>query len=269
MSVDMSAKDSISPRDSRDLEGKSALVTGGGKGIGAAIAARLARAGARVVVAGRTLEPLREVALAVGGVALSVDLTSRAATDQFVAKVKDAVGRVDILVNNAGIAKSAPVAETTDQDWDAIFELNATAPFRLTRAFLPSMVEAGWGRVIHVASNAGLTGYRYTGAYCASKHAVVGFTRALALDVGASGVTVNAVCPGWVDTEMARNAVARIAEATGRSEEKAERALKGMSPQNRFIQVDEVAHAVWSLAVEGSRGINGQTIVVDGGQVLK
>jgi NAD(P)-dependent dehydrogenase (short-subunit alcohol dehydrogenase family) len=177
--------------------------------------------------------------------------------------------RVDILVNNAGIAESAPLEKTTDAVWERILELDATAPFRIIRALVPGMVKAGWGRVINIASNAGVSGYGYSSAYCAAKHAMVGFTRALAIDLAKTGVTINALCPGWVDTAMAHEAVARIASKTGRSEADARAQLEGMSPQRRMIQPDEVAHAAVMLCADAARGIHGQTIVIDGGAILK
>ncbi|HVV82126.1 MAG TPA: SDR family NAD(P)-dependent oxidoreductase [Kofleriaceae bacterium] len=251
-----------------ELTGKRALVTGGGRGIGAAIATALAARGAKVVVTGRTREHLDEIAAAIGGRALVCDLGDRAATDAMVRELA-AIGRVDILVNNAGIAESAPLADVDDAMWDRMMELDATAPFRLTRALVPAMIEARWGRVITIASNAGLTGYGYSAAYCAAKHAVVGFTRALAIDLGRTGVTINAICPGWVDTDMAAEAVARIVGKTGRDEGAARAALTGMTPQRRLIAPAEVAHAAVMLCSEDARGIHGQTIVIDGGQVLK
>ncbi len=247
------------------LTGRRALVTGGGRGIGAAVAQALASAGAEVVITGRTAGVLDEVAGAIGGTAVVADVTDRAAMDAVV----EHVGVVDILVNNAGIAESRPLVKTDDELWDRTMEINATAPFRLCRALVPGMMERGWGRVVNIASNAGLTGYQYTAAYCASKHALVGMTRALALDVGASGVTVNAVCPGWVATEMAERAVANIVAKTGRSREKAVAALAGMSAQRRLVDADEVAAAVAYLCGDGARGVHGQTLVIDGGQVLK
>ena len=165
--------------DTDSLRGRLALVTGGSRGIGAAIAHTLAARGAKVVVTGRSAAELAEVAAAIDGVAVVADLADRAGTDQMIATVRG-LGRVDVLVNNAGIAESAPLADTDDAMWDRIMELNATAPFRLTRAFVPAMVAAGWGRVVTIASNAGLTGYGYTAAYCAAKHAAVGLTRVLA-----------------------------------------------------------------------------------------
>jgi NAD(P)-dependent dehydrogenase (short-subunit alcohol dehydrogenase family) len=250
------------------LTGKLALVTGGGRGIGLAIALRLARDGAKVIVTGRTREDLERTAEAVHGHALVCDLSDRASTDAMVESAK-AIGRVDILINNAGIAESAPLAKTDDAMWDRIVELNATAPFRLTRAFVPAMIDAGWGRVVTIASNAGLTGYGYTSAYCAAKHATVGMTRALAVDLGRSGVTINAVCPGWVATRMADEAIARIAARTGRDVGAARAALESMSPQHRLVEPEEVAASVSLLCSESGRGIHGQTIVIDGGAVMK
>lgn len=247
------------------LRGKTALVTGGGRGIGAAIARALAAEGVAVAISGRTQADLDEVAAEIKGRAIVCDLSDRAATDA----LATAVGAVDILVNNAGVAESAPLADTDDAMWDRIMELNATAPFRLTRALAPAMVAAKWGRIITIASNAGLTGYGYTAAYCAAKHAVVGMTRSLAVDLGRTGVTINAVCPGWVATRMADEAIARIAAKTGRDLKAARGALESMSPQRRLIETDEVAHAVLSLCAHGARGIHGQTVVLDGGAVLK
>ncbi len=254
--------------DSDFLRGRLALVTGGGRGIGAAVATRLAAVGARVVVCGRTRADLDALAASIDGVAITCDLADRADTDRMLAEVA-ALGRVDVLVNNAGAAESAPLAGTDDAMWDRLLELNATAPFRVTRSLVPAMVAAGWGRVVTIASNAGLTGYGYTAAYCAAKHAVVGMTRALAVDLGRTGVTINAVCPGWVATQMADQAIARIADKTGRGADAARDALTSMSPQRRLIEPAEVAHAVLTLCHVDARGIHGQTVVLDGGQVMK
>ena len=247
------------------LAGKLALVTGGGRGIGAAIARALAGAGARVVVCGRTKTDLDVVAKEIGGIALRLDLLDRKHTDEVLASV----GHVDVLVNNAGAAESAPLDRTTDELWDRIVELDATAPFRVTRALVPSMIDAKWGRVINIASNAGVSGYGYSAAYCAAKHAMVGMTRALAIDLARTGVTINALCPGWVETQMAEEAVTRIASKTGRSMEEARTSLASMSPQRRMITPEEVAHAALMLCAPEARGIHGQTIVIDGGAVLK
>jgi len=249
----------------RILDGKLALVTGGGRGIGVAIARALAEAGARVVVCGRNKTDLDAVAKEIGGVALKVDLLDRKATDEAMASA----GHVDVLVNNAGIAESAPLDRTTDELWDRIMELDATAPFRIIRAFAPGMIKAGWGRIINVASNAGISGYGYSTAYCAAKHAMVGTTRALAIDLARTGVTINALCPGWVETQMAEEAVTRIAAKTNRSLEEARTSLAAMSPQRRMISPEEVAHAALMLCSHDARGIHGQTIVIDGGAIMK
>ena len=245
-----------------------ALVTGGGRGIGAAIARRLAADGIRVAVTGRSTAELDAVAAETGGVALRCDLADRADTDRMLGALRE-LGRVDILVNNAGIAESAPLEKSDDALFDRIMEINATAPYRLIRALVPAMVAAGEGRVVNLASNAGVSGYGYTSAYCASKHAMVGYTRALAIDLARTGVTINAVCPGWVETDMARAAVARIVAKTGRSEAEARGTLEAMSPQRRMIQPEEVAHVVAMLCAPEARGVHGQAILVDGGQVLK
>jgi NAD(P)-dependent dehydrogenase (short-subunit alcohol dehydrogenase family) len=251
------------------LAGKLALVTGGGRGIGAAIARALAKASARVVVCGRTQADLDTIAHEIGGTARILDLLDRKQTDAVLAEVTASLGRVDVLVNNAGASESASLEKTSDEMWDRILELDATSPFRVTRALVPAMVKAKWGRVINIASNAGVSGYAYTAAYCAAKHAMVGMTRSLAIDLARTGVTINALCPGWVETQMADDAVNRIAAKTGRSADEARASLEAMSPQRRMITPEEVAHAAVMLCDHGARGLHGQTIVIDGGAVLK
>lgn len=251
------------------LDGRTALVTGGGRGIGRAIALRLARAGAHIIVMGRTKAEITAVAHETGGMAIRVDLGSRESTDMTLRSLAEKAPRIDILVNNAGIAESAPLDRSSDEMWDRLFEINAASAFRLCRALVPKMVEAGFGRVVNIASNAGLTGYPYTAAYCASKAAMIGMTRALAVDLAKTGVTMNAVCPGWVETRMASEAVDRIVRKTGRTEDQARTALEKMSPQGRMIDPDEVALVVAMLCEDKALGIHGQTIVVDGGQVMK
>ncbi len=253
----------------KPAESKVALVSGGGRGIGAAVARRLAQDGFRVVVTGRTESEIEAVAAELSGIAIRADFGDRVAVDALLGDIVDRVGRVDVLVNNAGIATSAPLHKVSDEMWDHIIEINATAPFRLCRALIPAMVEAGWGRVVNIASNAGVSGYRYSAAYCASKHALVGLTRALAVDLARTGVTINAVCPGWVDTRMVVEATERISRKTGRSVAQAKEILAGMSPQGRVLDPDEVAHVVSMLCADGARGIHGQALVIDGGQILK
>lgn len=250
-------------------EPRVALVTGGSRGVGAAVARRLAAAGHRVAVLGRDLEALQAVAREIDGLAVTCDLSDASRLAPALAQVEEALGAPSILVQNAGIASSYPLAKTTDAIWAQTLEVNVTAPFRVARALVPAMTKKGWGRVIHVASNAGLTGYAYTSAYCASKHALVGFTRALAAEVAKTGVTVNAVCPGFIDTDMTTRTIAKIVETTGRSAAEARATLEALSPQKRLIEVDEVAHVVAMLCEDGARGINGQAIAIDGGQVMR
>lgn len=252
-----------------NLIGRVALVTGGGKGIGAAIAARLASEGAKVAILGRDVEALAKVASETGARAFTADVTDPAAMDRAIAEIEGSFGPIDIAVPNAGIAPGLTLAATDDASWDRVFAVNVTAPFRLTRALLPRMAKRGWGRVIYVASNAGLTGYAFTSAYCASKHAVVGLMRSLAMEFARSGVTVNAVCPGFVDTEMAARAVQNIVDKTKRQADDARKALEDLSPQRRLMTSEEVAHVVAMLATEGARGINGQAIALDGGQTMR
>ncbi|WP_437679819.1 SDR family NAD(P)-dependent oxidoreductase [Sorangium sp. So ce131] len=247
------------------LAGRIALVTGGGRGIGRAIAERLARDGARVAVAGRTRAEIEETAAAVGGFAVELDVGDRAA----IAAAAERLGPVDVLVNNAGIAESAPFDRTTDAMWDRMLAVNATGAFALCRALIPPMIARGFGRVVNVASSAGLVGCAYTTAYCASKHAMVGMTRAIAAEIARTAVTINCVCPGWVNTKMADDAVARIAEKTGRGEDAARRSLEAMSPQGRMVEPEEVALVVSMLCSDEARGIHGQAISVDGGQVMR
>ncbi len=243
---------------------RTALVTGASRGIGLAVARGLAADGHRVVFAARSLAAIEAAAAECGGLAVRLDVTDQASIDAALAEV----GPVDILVNNAGVSDSAPFVKTPDEMWDRIIAVNLTGCFRVARACVGGMVERGWGRVVFVASNAGLTGYRYTSAYCASKHGVVGLARAMAAELAKTGVTVNSVCPGFVETDMARDAIDRIENTSRLDADGARQALEKLSPQNRLMQTGEVLHLVRSLVAEGARGINGQAVVLDGGQVL-
>jgi len=252
------------------LNGKVALITGGGRGIGRAIALAFARAGARIVVAARTAAQVEQVAAEIGNGAIAVvcDVSNSESVTQMFAQTRAQLGDVDILVNNAGIAESSTIVTTTDDFWARHLAINLSGTFYCTRAALPAMLEKQWGRVINIASIAGKVGAPYIAAYAASKHGVMGLTRSVALEVAAAGVTVNAICPGYVDTEMVTRGIERITTRTGRSADEALEALKKMSPQNRLATAEEVAAVALLLASDEGRGINGQGINVDGGSIF-
>jgi len=255
-----------------ELAGRIALVTGGGRGIGRAVALALAAEGADVAVAARSADELEETVSAIRaagrrGEAILCDVTQRPNVDAMIARVRSGLGDPLILINNAGVAASAKLTDTTDEMWDQMLRVNATGAFYCTRAVLPAMLQAKWGRVINVASIAAKVGAPYIAAYVASKHALLGLTRAVAAEVAARGITVNAVCPGYVDTEMTDASTANIASRTGRSEQDARKILEGFSPQGRLMTAGEVAALTAFLCSEAARGVNGQGLVVDGGAV--
>jgi NAD(P)-dependent dehydrogenase (short-subunit alcohol dehydrogenase family) len=223
------------------------VVTGGAKGIGKAVADRFVAAGDHAEAVGRD----------------ELDVTDEASVQSYFERL----GRVDVLVNNAGVARSAPLVRTTLADWGAHLDVNATGAFLCTRAVVGGMIERGDGRIVTVASTAGLTGTRYTAAYAASKHAAVGLMRATAAEVAGTGVTANAVCPAWVRTDMTRRTVETIVAKTGRTAAEAESELEAMTPLGRLLEPDEVAAAVVFLASPEAAAINGQTLVLDGGGV--
>ncbi len=248
---------------SKKLNDKVALITGGGRGIGRAIALTFAQHGARVAVAARTRAQVESVAQEINGDALVCDVSNPENVKEIFADIKP-----DILVNNAGIAESATLVNTTDELWQRHLSINLSGTFYCTRAALPAMLEKRWGRIINIASIAAKTGAPYITAYAASKHGVLGLTRALAMEVAASGITVNAICPGYVDTDMVSRGVEQITAKTGRSAEEALEILKRMSPQNRLVSAEEVASMALLLASDEGRGITGQGINIDGGSVL-
>ena len=253
-----------------ELQGKKAVITGGGRGIGAEVARVLHRAGAQVMVTARSKDQIEAVAAELGGAdkgayAVQCDVTQPESITAMAEAAKRLMGQVDILVNNAGVASSAPVRSLTLEEWERLHRINATGPFLCTKEFFEGMTGRGWGRVINIASIAGISGAAYIAGYAASKHAVVGFTRCLAAEGVRHGVTANAICPGYVETKMTTDTVERIVEKTGLSEEKAMASVVKMNPQGRLIQPAEIAHTVLSLCDEKAGGINGQTIVIDGG----
>ncbi len=255
------------------LAGRHAVVTGAGRGIGAAIASELARLGADLTLMGRSSAALSarqgEIEDATGRAvrAIRVDVTSPAAIAAAFAEAVAERGAPLILVNNAGDAESAAFARTSPALWDRMLAVNVTSAYLCTRQMLDGAIAAGWGRIVNVASTAGLKGYAYATAYCASKHALVGLTRALAAEVVRTGVTVNAVCPGYTDTALVERAVERIVAASGRPAADAKAALARSNPMGRLIAPAEVAEAVGWLCLPGSAAMTGQTIAVAGGEI--
>lgn len=248
-----------------------ALVTGAGSGIGAATAIALANAGVRVSIAGRRVDALKATATSLGkqaGAVVSIDVTDEAAVTKGVAEIEAAAGPIDILVNNAGKAGSAPFDKTNAALWADMLASNLSSVFLVTHTVLPGMAQRGRGRVINVASTAGLTGYAYVSAYVAAKHGVIGLTRSLALEYARRGVTVNAVCPGYTDTPLVADAAANIVAKTGRSEQEARAALAKVNPMQRLVTPEEVADSILWLASEGASSINGQAVAVAGGEVF-
>jgi NAD(P)-dependent dehydrogenase (short-subunit alcohol dehydrogenase family) len=251
-----------------------AVVTGGGRGIGAAIAEALARLGASVSLIGRNAETLRVTADRVAkdyGVKVasaSADVADEAAVQQAMSKVTDVLGVPTILVNNAGVAVSAPFLKSNVAFWRNVLDIDLMGSVYCTQAVLPAMLESKWGRIINIASTAGVTGYAYVTTYCAAKHGMIGLTRALAIETVRTGVTVNAVCPGYTDTEMTSQTIANIIKKTGRSREEALASLVTHNPQGRLIQPSEVADAVVWLCGDNAASVTGQSIAIAGGEVL-
>lgn len=254
-----------------DLAGMHALVTGGGRGIGLAVATALGRAGARLTLAGRDGARLDKAALGlrernIAVQAVACDVTdAQSVTDAF-DRAGQAFGAPGILVNNAGQAESAPFHHTDPAMWQRMIAVNLTGTYLCCRAALPAMLQAQRGRIVNIASTAGLKGYGYVAAYCAAKHGVVGLTRALAQETAMAGVTVNAVCPGYTDTDMVADSVARISARTGRSEAEARATLAASNPQGRLVTPQEVAASVLFLCGDDAASINGQALALSGGE---
>jgi NAD(P)-dependent dehydrogenase (short-subunit alcohol dehydrogenase family) len=258
----------------RRFEGATAVVTGGGQGIGAAVARALAAEGAAVVVAARRSDRIEQVATEIratgggggGGKAWAVhcDVTDPASVNDLAKAAARHAGAIDILVNNAGVAYSAPLAKTTLEDWNRVLAVNATGTFLCTRAFISGMLERKHGSIVNVASVAGLTGggARYIAAYAAAKHAVIGLTESVAAEVEGTGVTCNAVCPGFVDTEMTEESIARVVAKTGKDPDAALSAMLASASQRRLITPEEVAEAVLALCDTNGTRPNGAAVTI-------
>jgi NAD(P)-dependent dehydrogenase (short-subunit alcohol dehydrogenase family) len=245
------------------LVGAHAVVTGGGTGVGAEIAARLSGAGAQVTILGRSEGPLKEQGLPYQ----ICDVTDPKAVSMAMDKARADHGPITIAVANAGAALSKPFAKMTAADLSAMTDVNLLGVFNIWQAVLPDMQTAGAGRLIAIASTAGLKGYPYVAGYCAAKHGVVGLTRALSLELAQTPITVNAVCPGFVETPMLDRSIRTIVDKTGMSEDEAARSLTKSNPQRRFIQTDEVAGAVLWLCSDAARSVNGHALSLSGGEI--
>jgi NAD(P)-dependent dehydrogenase (short-subunit alcohol dehydrogenase family) len=262
----------ISQQTSQLLAGKHALVTGGARGIGAAVTRALLGHGARVTMLGRALQTdAGELALSADGKSLtyvSADVANPLQVGRAFDGAKSHFGPIHIIVNNAGQASSAPFLKTSESLWRSMMSVNLDGTFHCMQAALPNMLTAGWGRIVNIASTAGLTGYGYVSAYCSSKHAVVGLTRSVAVEVATKGITVNAVCPGYTDTDMVKDGIANIVAKTGRTREQVLAEITTRNPQKRLITPDEVAHVVAWLTLPGTESITGQAIAISGGEIM-
>lgn len=246
-----------------------AIITGGGRGIGAEIADKLDPLGAKITLMGRTEETLqRKCAQLSHAQAVTVDVTDPMSVNAAFSSSQAQFGPVDILINNAGAAVSAPFRKIDNSSWSQMLAVNLTGVFYCCREALQSMQGRTWGRIINIASTAGLKGYEYVAAYCAAKHGAIGLTRALAAETAKSGITVNAICPGYTNTDMLADTVNNITKKTGMSQAQVEAQLKSINPQQRFIEPAEISATVAWLCLPGSESITGQAIVIAGGEIM-
>jgi len=243
------------------------LVTGAGTGIGEAVSRQLHAEGYRVTLVGRRPEPLATLSASLGKNAHAVtgDVTDRSSISSAFANAREHFGSIEILVNSAGMAPTAPFHRVDFADWQRTMDVNVNGVFHCSQIALQDMLGAGWGRIINIASVASLRGFPYVSGYCASKHAVLGMTRAVALEVATQGVTVNAICPGYVDTDIVRTAISEIVAKTGRTEEDAMQHFTESNPQGRLVEASEVASAVSWLCSDGAASVTGQAVAIDGG----
>ena len=255
------------------LAGRHALITGAGRGIGASIARQLAAHGAKLTLVGRTASTVEAMSaeLAAAGAQVfyaTADVSQRESLDAAFGAARGAHGAVDILVNNAGQAASSPISKRDDKLWNDMLAVNLSGTYYGIQAALPDMLKNNFGRIVNIASTAGMTGYAYVAAYCAAKHGVVGLTRAVAREVATRNVTVNAVCPGYTDTDIVREAATKISKVTGRTTDEAVQIMAKTNPQARLVKPEEVANAVAWLCLPGSDAVTGQSIIVAGGELM-
>ncbi|HZD93679.1 MAG TPA: SDR family NAD(P)-dependent oxidoreductase [Candidatus Sulfotelmatobacter sp.] len=253
---------------SQALMGKHAAVTGGARGIGAAVTRTLVVHGAKITMFGRRGAPPAELTENQHLHYVQADVCEPESLLRAFDSARAGFGPIHILVNSAGQGRSAPFLKTDFALWRSMMQVNLDGIFHCIHAVLPGMLNAGWGRIVNVASTAGLTGYGYVSAYCAAKHAVVGLTRSLALEVATKGITVNAVCPGYTETEMLEWTIDAIVAKTGRTTQQARAELSERNPQRRMVQPEEVANAVAWLCLPGSEAITGQSLAIAGGEVM-
>ena len=249
----------------KPLDGRHALITGGGTGIGAAAAEELHAAGARVSLLGRRVEPLQEIAGRVEGAAIQCDVTDPSNIARAFEEARAANGPIDLLIVNAGIAESAPFHKMKRESWDRIIAVNLTGAFDTVQAALPDLLQTADARVVFIASVASLRGVPYAAHYAASKHGLLGLMRSMAAEYAKSKMTVNAICPGYVDTPMTDQSVARVSQITGRGEGEARSAITNMNASGRLVDPKAIANLVLTLCLPLSRDINGAAITIDGG----
>jgi NAD(P)-dependent dehydrogenase (short-subunit alcohol dehydrogenase family) len=252
-------------RMAKELEGRHALITGGGSGIGAAAAGQLGGAGAKLSLLGRRIEPLRDIATALGGTAIQCDVTDPARISAAFDEARAANGPIDLLVVNAGVAESAPFHKMTRDSWNAVIATNLTAAVDCARAAIGDLLKSDSGRLVFVASVASLRGVPYAAHYAASKHGLLGLMRSLAAEYAKTNLTVNAVCPGYVDTPMTDQSVARVSEITGRSEGDSRSIITNMNASGRLVDPQAVGNLILTLCLPLSRDINGAAMTIDGG----